>query len=129
MYISFSPLMLVSATLCGGVSSYLAYKRGRNPFTWFAIGFLFGVFGIFAFFFASPPRKPIPVPKPEPVLTIHGPSDKFWYYLDLQNQQQGPMSLEGLKGAWKQGKVDLATYIWHEELTDWKPLKEVLKTE
>lgn len=130
MYISFSPLMLVSAAVFGAISSYLAYKSGRNPFGWFVIGFLFGVIGIFVIFFAAAAKKkPAPLQKREPIFTIQGPADKFWYYLDLQNQQQGPMSLDGLKAAWKQGKVSLSTYVWHEEMSDWKPLKETLKAE
>lgn len=129
MYIPFNPLMLVSAAAFGGISSYLAYKRGRNPWTWFAIGFLFGIFGIFVIFFAAAKKAPRASPKRKPVFTIKGPADKFWYYLDPQNQQQGPMSLEGLKADWKRGKVGLSTYVWHEELTEWKMLKETLKAE
>lgn len=129
MYIPISPLMVVSAVVIGGVSAYLAYKRGRNPYAWFAIGFFFGIFGIFAIFFASGKKKPIPIPKLEPVLTIQGPTDKFWYYLDPLNQQQGPMSRDAITIAWKEGKVDLSTFVWHEEMTDWKPLKDTLKAE
>lgn len=129
MYIPFNPLMLVSAAAFGSISSYLAYKRGRNPFTWFAIGFLFGIFGIFVIFFAAAKKAPAPPQKREPVFAIQGPADKFWYYLDPQNNSQGPMSLEGLKAAWKEGKVGLSTYVWHEEMSDWKPLKETLKAE
>ncbi|HSX10193.1 MAG TPA: DUF4339 domain-containing protein [Chlamydiales bacterium] len=129
MNIPLSPLMLVSAAAIGGISSYLAHKRGRNPYAWFAIGFLFGIFGIFAIFFAAPKKAAVLPPKPEPVLKIQGPSDKFWYYLDPENRQQGPMSLDAITIAWRQGKVDLSTYVWHEEMTDWKQLKETLTTE
>lgn len=130
MPIQFSPLMIVSATFMGGVSAYLAYKRKKNPYLWFIVGFLFGLLGIFAIFFATSRKKPAPVvPKPEPVLTIQGPTDKFWFYLDPDNRQNGPMSRDSLTTAWKEGKLNLSTYVWHEEMPDWKPLKETLKSE
>lgn len=130
MHIPFSPLMLISAVAIGALSAYLAYKRERNPYLWFFVGFLFGIFGIFAIFFASAKKKPVPVAAPpEPVFTIAGPTDKFWYYLDPAHQQQGPMSRDALTIAWKEGKVDLSTFVWHEEMAEWKPLKETLKLE
>lgn len=131
MHLPMTPLMIVSAIAIGAVSAYLAHKRGRNPFIWFAVGFIFGIFGIFAIFFASPKTKAPPQPNvpAEPLLTIQGPADKFWYYLDPANQQQGPMSRDALSTAWKEGKINLTTYIWHEDLADWQLLKDALKAE
>jgi hypothetical protein len=129
MHIPISPLMIVSALAMGSISAYLASKKGKNPYTWFAVGFLFGIFGIFAIFFVGGKKKPIAAPPPVPVLTIHGPTDKFWYYLDPAHKQQGPMSRDALTTAWRTGTVHLETYVWHEEMTDWKPLKETLKAE
>ena len=123
-----SPLMIVSALAIGSFSAYLAHKRGKNPYLWFLIGFLFGIFGIFAIFFASGKKKKrtrAPV-QPKPVPTIQGPTDKFWYYLDPSHQQLGPMSRDALSAAWKEGKIGPATYVWHEEMPNWKPLKETL---
>ncbi|MDE3047470.1 MAG: DUF4339 domain-containing protein [Verrucomicrobiota bacterium] len=128
MNISFNPMMLIGASVIGAISAYLAYKRGKNPYLWFVLGFLFGIFGIFAIFLTSPKKAVQPVPR-QPVFRIEGPSDKFWYYLDPAHAQQGPMSLDALTAAWKSGKIDLTTYVWHEELPDWKPLKETLKLE
>ncbi len=129
MHIPISPLMIVSAVIIGSISAYLAHKRGRNPYLWFILGFLFGIFGIFAIFFTSPKKKePLPQKK-VPVYSIHGPKDKFWYYLDSSHQQQGPMSHDALTIAWKNGKIDPSTYVWHEEMTDWKPLKETIQAE
>lgn len=129
MILPLSPLMIVSAVGIGVVSAFLAYKRGRNPYTWFAIGFLFGIFGIFAIFFTSAKAKTAAIaPQPESVLSIHGPADKFWYYLDLLNQSQGPMSRDAITAAWKEGKVNGSTFVWHEEMSGWQPLKEILKS-
>jgi len=127
-----STAALISAFLIGALSAYIAYRRGRNPYIWFFVGFVFGIFGIMAIFFAPSGKKKAipmaqPVVKPEPA--IQGPKDKFWYYLDLANQQHGPMSHDALTSAWKEGKVTLSTFVWNEDLVDWKPLKETLIAE
>ncbi|PIS01956.1 MAG: hypothetical protein COT85_07375 [Chlamydiae bacterium CG10_big_fil_rev_8_21_14_0_10_42_34] len=125
-----TPLMIFSAFAIGSIASYLAYKRERNPYIWFVVGFLFGIFGIFAIFFAAGKKKSVPsTEKKEPVFNIDGPKDKFWYYLDNLQQRQGPVSHDALTSAWKSGEVDVSTFVWNEEMTDWKPLKETLKAE
>ena len=122
-----SAAALFGGILIGSLSAYLAYRRERNPYLWFGIGFLFGIFGIlFLFFSPSRKKKEVPV-EAAPLPTIQGPSNKFWYYLDPAQQQQGPMSLDALTTAWREGKIDLSTYIWHEDLSDWKPLQEMVK--
>jgi len=125
MTVPISPFMFLCAGIIGIVSAYFAHRMGRSPYLWFAIGFLFGIFGIFAIFFAS--KKKEESPKPEPVFIINGPKDKFWYYLNGANERQGPMSHDALTNAWKEGKIDSSTYVWHEELREWTPLKETLK--
>lgn len=121
--------MLVNATIFGCISAYLAFKRGKNPYLWFGLGAFFGIFGIFAVFLVAPSKKSTKKPLPSPVFKIHGPADKFWYYLDPSHIQQGPMSRDAVTDAWKSGKINLSTYIWHEEMSKWKPLKETLKAE
>ncbi|EKE09273.1 MAG: hypothetical protein ACD_16C00199G0003 [uncultured bacterium] len=127
----FNPLMLVSAAVMGCISAFLAYKRDRSPYLWFALGFLFGIFGIFAiFFFTTKKKQQLPnLPTKEPMLIIEGPTDKFWYYLDLTHKQKGPMSHQALTKAFKEGVVGPSTYIWNEEMPEWKLLKDALKTE
>jgi hypothetical protein len=124
----FSPMMLLAGLFTGLLGAYLAYKRGRNFYGWFFVGFFFGILGACAVLLA-PRRKATepPAPPEEPkVPTIQGPKDKFWYYLDPTHQQMGPMSLEALRLAWQQGKISLKTYVWNEELPEWKPLQELL---
>lgn len=117
--------------LFGFISAYLAHRRGKNPYFWFLIGFVFGIFGVMAFFLGSFYQNrakvdaEIPPPLPQPY--IEGPADRFWYYLDTTRQQQGPMSFDALTQAWKKGDVSTASFVWHEELTEWKPLQELIK--
>ncbi len=129
MQIPFNPFMLVTAAIMGAISAFLAVKRGKNPYLWFALGFLFGIFGIFAIFFFTSPKKTAQTASKQPVFRIDGPKDKFWYYLDPAQNSQGPMSLDALTATWKAGKISPSTLVWHEDLPDWKPLKETLKAE
>ncbi len=122
------PLAFVIAAVMGIISAYLAVKRAKNPYLWFAIGFFLGALGIFAILFITAAKKrPTEEAPQERLLSIDGPTDKFWYYLDPAHKTQGPMSKDAISDAWKSGKIDLSTFIWHEELADWKPLKETLR--
>lgn len=129
MPILITPLTIFAALFSGCLGAYLAYRRGRSPYSWFFIGFFFGVLGVLAIFFA-PARKKVLVaaaPNPAPLPTIQGPANKFWYYLDPAHQQMGPMSLDALTTEWRQGKIALTTYVWHEELPEWKLLQDLVK--
>ena len=120
-----SPLTLAAACLIGSLSAYMAHRRSKNPYLWFALGFFFGVLGIFAFFLASKPKTQKPPAPLEPVFKLNGPVDKFWYYLDAENSQKGPMSKDALTAAFKSGHLNLNTYVWNEELASWKHLSEL----
>lgn len=125
---NFLTLLLLS-TCIGTLSAYLAVKQRKNPYFWFFIGIFFGLLGVIAIFFA-PPQKRKKQPA-NPWITesfIAGPSNKFWYYLDVSHKQVGPMSLAALSKAWKAGTVLSNTFVWHEDLTDWKPLEECIQT-
>lgn len=119
---------ILVSLICGGISAYFAKRKARSPYRWFFVGFLFGIFGTFAAYFAPfKRRKVIILPKEEvPLPSIQGPSDKHWYYLDSTQTQQGPMSLNALTKAFREGKISLTTFVWNEELTEWKALKEFL---
>jgi len=122
-----TPSLILASSAVGLISGYLAHKRGKNPLLWFILGFLFGIFGLFAVFFAPQPKKkrtPRPT-TPQPYLD--GPIGRFWYYLDAAHTQMGPMSYDLITKAWKNGTVSPATLVWHEEMTDWRPLQELIK--
>lgn len=133
MQIPITPLTIVLAILTGALGAFLAKRRGRNPYLWFFIGSFFGILGAFTIFFAPRKQRAAPkeerkedLPKIELPPSIQGPSNKFWYYLNSDRQQVGPMSLDALTADWRQGKISLTTYVWHEELPDWKPLQELI---
>jgi len=131
MNIAVTPWTFVAAFATGAIGAYLAYRRGRNPYLWFGLGFLFGIFGLFAVCFLPFRKKSLQKAvlatsqAPEP--TIQGPSDKFWYYLNPEHQQIGPMSLDALTTAWRQEKISLNTFVWNEELPEWKLLQDFVK--
>jgi GYF domain 2 len=131
MDIPFTQLSVIIAWATGSLCAYLAYRRGRNLHIWFCIGFLFGILGLLAMFFTPTRKKLSRRTKLKSSQTPdrarpQGPKDKFWYYLEPDHKQAGPMSLEALTTLWQQGKISLTTYVWHEELPEWKPLQELL---
>lgn len=123
------PVHLLIATIVGFLSAHIANRRGRNSYLWFGIGFLFGILGILAIFLIpSAKKKQVPaLPCAEPQPYIDGPIDRFWYYLDTANRQQGPMSHNALTKAWKNGEIASSTLVWHEELAGWKELQGLIK--
>jgi hypothetical protein len=122
-----TPFMVLFAAFVGILSAFFAHRTDRNPYLWFFIGFFFGIFGVFAILFASKPSAKKQQEKKEPSFRIDGPTHKFWYYLDTASTQHGPMSHEALTRAWREGKINLSTYVWHEELPKWTLLKETLQ--
>lgn len=126
MISSTSPIMWICAAVFGAVSAFLAHRQKRNPYLWFAIGFFFGILGVFSIFFSGNTRKKEPTTPREPIYTILGPSDKFWYYVDADHKQQGPVSRDAIFTQWKEGKLNGSTYVWHEELSEWKALKDYI---
>lgn len=125
------------------ICAYIAKKKSRNPLIWFIAG-LFFLFGALIVVLILPPlehktsedreiianlkelqelEKTEKLENSEEKLQNNLP-DKLWYYLDAQNQQYGPMTLEALMKDLKDGKIKTDTFVWNEELTDWKPLQE-----
>lgn len=120
--------VIIGLFLNGLLLAYLAHKQKKNIYLWFTIGFGFGLVGIIAFFFLHQQNKPTPKkpPNPIPSPSIEGPKHKLWYYLDPDHNRKGPMSLDALQAEWRQGKVFPSTYVWNEELSEWKLLENFL---
>ncbi len=117
-------LTVLGWLILGSISAYFAKRQGRSVWKWFFIGAFLGIFGV-AFLFFLPKRKKkketVLEVKPEPVIQ----PEKFWYYLDADNKNCGPMSRKALEEALKTGKISQETYVWNEDLADWVLYKEI----
>lgn len=126
-------LTLVTNVMIAYACSRYAMRVRRNPTNWFIAGLLFGIFAIIVLYFLSRTRvavvKPAPQPRIVPQLITLEPAhaEKLWYFLDEQMTQFGPMSFNGLKRAWNEGKVRDQTYVWNEEMKNWKKFQEVIR--
>lgn len=127
---------IIWSLVFGAVSAYIAYLKGKSPFIWFILGTLFGVFGILFLFLSPKPKAKKQNPKTEDKTTTiditptvsSADKEKFWYYLDPSNEQYGPMSFDALVREWKNSKISEKTYVWNENLDNWKPFSEFLKS-
>lgn len=119
---------ILGLLLNGSLAAYLAHKQKKNVYLWFGIGCALGLLGIIVLFFLHQQKKPArkKTTAPIPLPSIEGPKDKLWYYLDPTHTRKGPMSLDALTAEWRQGKVFSSTYVWNEELSDWKILENFL---
>ncbi|NGX38739.1 MAG: hypothetical protein KR126chlam1_00049 [Chlamydiae bacterium] len=124
----------LSSLAFGAISGYMAHQKGKNPYLWFFLGVLFGIFGLLFLLFGDRAMRPRQKSKKdETVIDItptFDPEHKkfFWYYLGPQNTQNGPMSFDALTKAWTEGKVTKSTYVWNESLDNWKPFDEFIQT-
>jgi len=50
-----------------------------------------------------------------------------WYYIDADrgNAETGPFKLNEIKLLFKEGTINVETYIWHEEADGWQMIKEM----
>ena len=47
-----------------------------------------------------------------------------WYY-SVNGQSSAPMDLEVLKGRYETGELGDESYVWHESIIEWKPVRDV----
>lgn len=110
-------IFLISFTM-GSIAYYIAKKKEKKAYLWFWWGFFFGLLGVLFLYFLPSKKK-----KEEPKASLPAPvANKIWYYLSEDMTQSGPISTHALKQAWKDGTVTDTTYIWNEDLDDWKQL-------
>ena len=103
-------------------SSYrYASRRGRDPYIWFFLGFVFGLFGLIALFIL-PDIKKITLPSPEP--KKYSPIlYQEWFYLNSNNEQQPAINFEQLKKMWDDGILISSSYVWTKGMDNWKQIK------
>lgn len=133
-------LSLLFQFVIGCLTAYYAKRQGRNPYLWFMIGFLFGIFAPLVLFYLSfikntgdtngMPGMTVSNPDPEleksPELhskdeqKLREEEEKLWFYLDQSHQQMGPVSIIALRELWNRGQLGLNTYVWTEGMQEWQ---------
>ena len=136
MYLLFSTLLWI---VIGCICSNTAKQRGRNPISWFFLGIALGVIGLIILYILPPKLEmaaAAPTPSPNNDLPLEvsiSPSQAsppkeitiLWYYLDNEDKQYGPMSFNALQQAWDEDQITSSTYVWNEEMENWKTLEEL----
>lgn len=126
------PYYLYLTLVLGILSIFFAKKRGyRNPYLYFFVGFLFGLFGIaFLMFGKSQKNVETSLVQEKPLRIFDILESKFghklWYYLDESMQQNGPVSASLLEEKLLTGQISSTTYVWNEELDEWKSLDTLI---
>lgn len=122
----------------GTLTAYIAHsKRGRKPIPWFFLGFFFGLLALLILFCI--PKKqslslePIllkgnishPLTPTTPTIQIESLPmiREFWYFLDQDHKQVGPVSFQGLKNNYLEGKISNSSYVWNGQLDNWERLE------
>lgn len=133
-------LFLTTWTLFGLTCSRIAKVKGRNPTTWFYLGFFLGLIAVLIILFLPAVKKEVAFSadrmfdQPPQILTpnlqiednkIKELREKHWYFLDKNHDQEGPMTFDAFKKSFEDGKFSLENYIWNEDLEEWKFLKDV----
>ena len=114
-------IALISSLGWGCLNAWLAKRSGRNPYRWFLIGVLLGAFGVGFLMIGRKKHKPAPQ-KETPEITFS--PNVFWYYLNGK-EKVGPMSSQAIEKIYLDDKIDANTFIWNEEMDDWKRLKDL----
>lgn len=114
--------VLLIGALIGALTAYLAKGRGRDPFIWFFIGMLFGIFGLIALYIV-PSHAAEEEPPPEVEVYPDTAYDQHdWFYLDKERKSQGPFSFQDFKEEYNKENF---TLIWNETFTEWKKLSDL----
>lgn len=122
-------LTFIVSILMGFYASNVAKKKNKSQDFWFWMGFIFGIFGVlYLMFFVKKEEKKQPFKASKtPFLLNLQRKDKniLWYYVD-NDAQNGPISLYALSEKYQKGKVSPSTFVWNEEMQDWKKIEEIL---
>jgi len=117
--------MIIISLVNGALAAYLAHRWKKNPWVGFILGSMLGLFGIFFLFFASKKKVEETAPAPSPFATLE---PLGWHFLNDDRETIGPMSATRLEEHYKENKLSPESLVWHESLTEWKPLSAVLET-
>ncbi|OGN62231.1 MAG: hypothetical protein A3F40_02565 [Chlamydiae bacterium RIFCSPHIGHO2_12_FULL_27_8] len=119
-------LMFISATIFGFFSAKIAKSKNRESFFWFNIGFFFGIVGLLIILFLKAKKSKLLIDKKNILTLLEIAKDQnYWYYLDTNMKQIGPMSLKALFDKFKIGSISESGYVWNDTLEDWTYLKNI----
>lgn len=121
-------LIVLFAVFWGWICSYFAGQRGRNPYGWFFLGFLFGPFPLVALFLLPTLQEQALPPSeiPEVHVSHHSPFNQFdWYYLDENRQPIGPITFVELQELGEQNQINDQSYVWNDTMENWKRVGDV----
>lgn len=65
-------------------------------------------------------------PPPPPKKLDAGLPAQGWYRVNANQESEGPFSLAQMRESLAQGGLTRETLVWHESMSDWKPLHESL---
>lgn len=118
----------------GLLCSYLAKRRGKNPFLWFFLGLFLGIFAVALiivlplienkFLKKSPASPPPPQAIPSP-LPLKETWNENWFYLDAARQTQGPLPFSELVALWHNNQLTAHSFLWKEGMENWKKISDM----
>lgn len=116
-------ILLLIYIIIGLITAHFAKKNKRNPYIWFFIGMLFGIWGLITMFLLNLRKIKKAKKELKKPVTIEDP--RYWYYLDEDKKRYGPISLNRLKGLLEENKIFSNTYVWNEDFKNWEFLKNI----
>lgn len=138
-FISFIGLLII-----GVFTAYYASVKGKNPFLWFFIACLIGVFAPLTLFILTMFNNPTEESPDQPTMDVSPPpqpndlskeqkkdnlekmeEDLLWYYLTDDHQQFGPVSVIALRDLWNTGRLSLGNYVWSQGMKEWKKIEDL----
>lgn len=117
-------LMLLGASFFALLTRSKAAKYKKNTTLWFWIGFIFGIWGLLAFYLTKKRSSLQTNPQEitassKSLLTLNYST---WYY-NMNQEIQGPSSADYIEKLYANGELHDQTLLWNETLTDWTELK------
>ena len=135
MLIMNQKLVILVSLFFAFICAFFARKNNRNPFIWFLSGFFFGIFSLLTLSLLNYTKnlsnkkrknnlkRQSSSHKPPAPPTI--PPHYLWYYLNPEDKAIGPMSSKKLFEEYEKGLVGTETYLWHDEMENWKKPTEI----
>lgn len=133
MLIADQKLVILVSLFFAFICSFVAKKNNRNPYLWFFSGFFFGIFSLLTLGFLNYSKKRSKknltknrsIKKTKPPAPPTTSNHYLWYYLNPEDKAIGPMSAKRLFEEFEKGLISANTYLWHDEMENWKQTAEI----